>query len=153
HVGARAARGTTRRRAGEGAAAADHAQRGLLVRAPSGAGNLPHALRGSHRCPRRSTGRQPLPLRHLRRLRPRRLDRGPRPAVPRTAESRRLTPSRSPNHVYTAPPAPPPATWRAIVSAPLPLRRRVVLAPWFGRCSAPAPGRDLSVDITRRGED
>src|SRR5699024_2433897 len=33
------------------------------------------------------------------------------------------------------------------------LGRRVVDAAWFGRCSAPAPGCDLPVDITRRGED
>src|SRR5699024_4374433 len=58
------------------------------------------------------------PLRHLRRLRPRRSGRGPRPPGPRTAESRRLTPSRSPDHVCSAPPAPPPAPRRAIVSAP-----------------------------------
>src|SRR5699024_699227 len=85
-------------------------------------------------------------------LRPRRSGRGPRPPGPRTAESRSLTPSRSPDHVCSAPPAPPPAPRRAIVSAPLPLGRRVVLAPWFGRCPAPAPARALSADIPRRGQ-
>src|SRR5699024_9514826 len=64
-------------------------------------------------------------------------------------------PSRSPDHIRSAPPAPPPAPRRVSVSVSAALAllgNRVVLAPRFGRCSAPAPGRDLSVDVTRRGE-